>query len=989
MPLEARLFVGLAIAVAVVHLTTPLAIRVAERLQFYDRPVGYKGHVAPTPYLGGAAVVAGFLVALLLLAGHWDRTLPVVGGVLILWAVGTVDDRRTLPPLTRVAIEVVLAAGLWALGLGWDLGLGAALDLLLTAVWIVAVVNAFNLFDNMDGAASTMAAVVAAGLAVVGVVEGDTWLAVTGAALCGAALGFLPHNLFASPARIFLGDGGSMPLGFAVAATAMIGMSASTAAWQSLAMGLLLVGIPALDTALVTVSRRRRGVSILTGGRDHLTHRARRRLRNARAVAVTLGGAQAVISALAIVALRNGSAGIVVAVVAYLVGLGATIALLDARFETAQTDATPGDAAEGSRAGAEGRRVHAGSELPAIALLVALAVGIGISPFFFGYYDATIWVPAGLGLLGIATAGAIARPPRVALSGRLVIGGLAAIGVWALISSLWADSIEQAVIEGNRWLAYAALALVLAVLIRSRRAALAALATLGLTAVAVGLVVLVRMAGASASELFLAGRLHEPLGYINGMGGYFVLGAWLCVAAAERREPLVAGAGAGGAALLAGLALLSQSRGVALAGALSVLVVVLAVPGRTRRGWALLVIGAAVGAAAPPLLDLYAEANGGAPEADLANRAAQRLAVLSARAAAVWGAAVWLERQYPARAQVKRIAAGALAAGVLVAAAVGVASAGWIADTARALYDAFVSLSAAPPQPGDSRLVSGAGNRYDYFRVAWNAFEDEPLRGVGAGNYDRRWFAERRVAEDVRQPHSVGLQMLGELGVAGLGLLLVVLGGIAWAGVAACRLARTTSDARTIAVAGLGLAVAWLVHTSVDWLHLLPGLTATMLTGVLCMVAVAPPRAERGRARVLPFAVALLIAVAAVSLARQVMTERFVDAARGALAADPAKALRDADRALRLDPEVMAAYYVKAAALARFGEGDAARATLRAAVAKEPGEYVTWALLGDLEVRRGDIPAARRAYRRAQAINPREPSLPGLIADPRSALSSP
>ncbi len=221
----------------------------------------------------------------------------------------------------------------------------------------MAVVNAFNLFDNMDGAASSMAAVVAAGLALVGVVQGDTWLAVRGAALCGAALGFLPHNLFASPARIFLGDGGSMPLGFAVAATTMIGVSASTAAWQSLAMGLLLVGIPALDTALVTVSRRRRGISILTGGRDHLTHRARSRLRTARAVAVTLGGAQAVISALAVVALRNGPASVVVAVVAYLVGLGAAIVLLDARFS--ETAAPRADAAPATRPARSRRRAPA------------------------------------------------------------------------------------------------------------------------------------------------------------------------------------------------------------------------------------------------------------------------------------------------------------------------------------------------------------------------------------------------------------------------------------------------------------------------------------------------------------------------------------------------------------------------------------------------------------------------------------------------------
>ena len=417
MPLEARLLVGLAIAVAVVHLTTPLAIRVAERLQFYDRPVGYKGHAAPTPYLGGAAVVAGFLVALLLLAGHWDRTLPVVAGVLVLWAVGTVDDRRTLPPLTRVLVEVALAAGLWALGLGWDLGAGAAVDLALTAVWIVAIVNAFNLFDNMDGAASSMAAVVAAGLAVVGVVEGDTWLAVTGAALCGATLGFLPHNLFASPARIFLGDGGSMPLGFAVAATAMIGMSASTAAWQSLAMGLLLVGIPALDTALVTVSRRRRGVSILTGGRDHLTHRARLRLRNARAVAVTLGGAQAVISALAVVALRGGSAGIVVAVVAYLVGLGATIALLDARFEVAPAQAADPDPATGPGA-AVARHAGGRSELGRSRCSWCSRSGSASARSSSASTTRRSGCRRASCVLGVATAGAIARPPRVGRARR-------------------------------------------------------------------------------------------------------------------------------------------------------------------------------------------------------------------------------------------------------------------------------------------------------------------------------------------------------------------------------------------------------------------------------------------------------------------------------------------------------------------------------------------------------------------------------------------
>ena len=83
MPAEARLLAGLAVSLVIVYVATPFAIRVADRYEFYDRPVGFKRHAAPTPYLGGSAVVAGFLIAVLLVAEDWRRTLPVVGGVLL------------------------------------------------------------------------------------------------------------------------------------------------------------------------------------------------------------------------------------------------------------------------------------------------------------------------------------------------------------------------------------------------------------------------------------------------------------------------------------------------------------------------------------------------------------------------------------------------------------------------------------------------------------------------------------------------------------------------------------------------------------------------------------------------------------------------------------------------------------------------------------------------------------------------------------------
>src|SRR6267378_6829748 len=98
MTLGVRLSLGFAIACALAYLATPYAIALANRLQFYDKPVGYKGHLKPTPYLGGAAVMAGFAIAASAVAGDWQKTAPLLGGAALLWVIGTIDDRRTVAP---------------------------------------------------------------------------------------------------------------------------------------------------------------------------------------------------------------------------------------------------------------------------------------------------------------------------------------------------------------------------------------------------------------------------------------------------------------------------------------------------------------------------------------------------------------------------------------------------------------------------------------------------------------------------------------------------------------------------------------------------------------------------------------------------------------------------------------------------------------------------------------------------------------------------
>jgi UDP-GlcNAc:undecaprenyl-phosphate GlcNAc-1-phosphate transferase len=1002
LPFEARLLTGLGLAVATVYWITPVAIRVAHRLAFYDRPTGYKGHAAPTPYLGGAAVVVGFLAATLVLTGDWRRTVPLTIGVVVLWLVGTLDDRRTVTPLGRIAVELSLAGLLWRLDLGWNLGLGPAVDLVVTAFWVVAVVNAFNLFDNMDGAATTMASVVAGGVMLLGIAQGDPWLSVVAAALCGACLGFLPHNL-ASPARIFLGDGGSMPIGFAVAALAMIGVSSTNAEWQSLAMGLLFVGVPALDTALVVVSRTRRGVSILTGGRDHLTHRARQRLRTARAVALALGGVQAVISALALIAIRGGSTAILAAVLLYLVGIGVAIAVLDTRLAPmGPAAATPGPS---PAADVIPRSRHLARLPRSLPLVLPLALGLGISPFFSGFYDSQIWVPAGLGLVVLITAGLVARPLRVSRTAVMAVVGLGGLAVWALASSLWTESIEQAVIDGNRWIVMTAVLASVLLVVRSDRSAMWMVGALTTTAVLVGSDTVLRMLGSDSSNLFVAGRLDWPLGYVNGQASFYLLALWPCVALAEqRRWPALSGLGLGAASLLTSLLVLSQSRGIAIAALASTILVLALIPGRLRRAWALVVLAAGIALALPELLDVYEQGRGSGALDAAASQAATAALLAALGAGVVWGGVTWAAQHAEATAaRLRPVAAGAMIAGVVAALGLAIASSDRMTRTIDEQYTAFVRLGIEPQGSGitsaasTTRLASGAGTRYDYWRIAWGVFGDHPILGTGAGNYDRPYFERRATTEDVRQPHSVELQALSELGLVGALLLLAFVIALGAGAYHLARAGRDSSAARFLAVSAGGAVVAWLVHTSVDWIHLLPGVTGAALAfAAVLLVRREPESAERaglaaaGRRRRPRIAsavvVAVALAVAGVSLSRQGLAEHFRLSAQKTLAAEPANALRLADRALRLDPESVSSYYVKSAALARFNEPAAAQAALLSAAQREPHDFVTWALLGDLAVRTGDLEDAERFYGRAIELNPRDPALRAAARDAPAAI---
>jgi UDP-GlcNAc:undecaprenyl-phosphate/decaprenyl-phosphate GlcNAc-1-phosphate transferase len=332
LPDEVRLTAAVILSIVVTGALTPVAIRLAEATGFLDRPRGYKKHQAPTAYLGGAVVVLGFLVAAA--ATSADRSLlwPLAVGAVGLAILGAVDDRVTVRPRWRLVAEVAAAVLLWAAGAGWGFLSSGFESLLLTLIWVIAFTNAFNLMDNMDGAASSVGAVCAAGIAALAVSLSDVAVAALALALCGACLGFLPFNLRTDrPARIFLGDGGSMPIGFLLAALTMNVPIDDGLGWPVLLVAGMLLGVLVLDTTLVVVSRTRRGVSLATGGRDHLTHRLLTKAGSARIVALTLVGAQAIVATVAVTALHAGRTTIVVAAVGCILFGAAVIALLESR----------------------------------------------------------------------------------------------------------------------------------------------------------------------------------------------------------------------------------------------------------------------------------------------------------------------------------------------------------------------------------------------------------------------------------------------------------------------------------------------------------------------------------------------------------------------------------------------------------------------------------------------------------------------------------
>lgn len=266
--------------------STPTMIRAALQLGIVDRPNdGLKTHKAPVPYLGGLAVYTAFLVAVGIVTDFHQEILGVLLSGSIVLMVGLIDDFGVMTPWQKLIGQALAAMVLIKSGTFIKLTfLPSWVALPLTLFWILAVTNAFNIIDIMDGLASGIASIAAFSIAIANAMAGRSSIALLCVILAGACLGFLRHNFH--PARIYLGDAGSLFIGFMLA-TLSLNAGYTRVNLLAVISPVLILGIPLFDLALVMWIRRRKGIPMMKGSPDHFALRLRRCRLSVRETAVT------------------------------------------------------------------------------------------------------------------------------------------------------------------------------------------------------------------------------------------------------------------------------------------------------------------------------------------------------------------------------------------------------------------------------------------------------------------------------------------------------------------------------------------------------------------------------------------------------------------------------------------------------------------------------------------------------------------------------
>jgi O-Antigen ligase len=633
------------------------------------------------------------------------------------------------------------------------------------------------------------------------------------------------------------------------------------------------------------------------------------------------------------------------------------------------------------------------AESPALVpALIATALLVVLCATEAGFYP-TSWMPAGLFLIALTAVTAIALgPPRgVPRASLAALALLAVYAVWTFLSIAWADQQAIAWEGANRTAVYVLIFALFTLWPVGERGARIVVGLFALGVAAVGLVELLR-ANASSEPLgyFIGVRLAEPAGYINANVALWTLGMLACSFTAASREtalwlrPLsLAGAG-----LLAPLAVLGQSRGWALALPAALVLFVLITPGRVRLLFAIAAVGLTTLAQRGRLLAVHDEFEPGRLDALLSDATTGILAgacVLGLSGLA-WALA---DRRVELPGAVLRRMGQAVAV-VAVVAVAGAAALALSGDALNGLGDRWEEFKeGGGPASGETRFASGGSNRWDFWTVAWELFEEEPVRGIGMENFQVEYLRRGTSEERPQFPHSLELGVLSQTGLIGA---LLLGGALLMALVAAWRVRSAPRGRRAVAGAAVGIAAYWLLHASVDWFWEFAALTGTAMAMLGLAGALAPrpepaaEQAERPSRLRLPAAVATALAAAAlaVSIALPWGSELLVREASGNWTKDPQAAFDQLDTAASLNPLSNVPQLTAASIALEIDDVPRARSEFAEALEKDPETAYALLELGAMAAERGERGKALNLLRRASALTPRDEILRRTLRDVRA-----
>ena len=618
-----------------------------------------------------------------------------------------------------------------------------------------------------------------------------------------------------------------------------------------------------------------------------------------------------------------------------------------------------------------------------LGVIVLLASYMGAT---YGGYSVSEWAPVTFVLLVLALIASLAG----ALSGMAsrwsttALGLFAAYAVWTLASVLWSPNRGEAWLGAGQGLLYL-LVFWLAVQCVSLGASRAWVMVASAIGSAIVAVLTLPALLSRADELFHDNHLMGTVGYRSGEAAFLLVPLWVAVylAGSVRINPILRGLILAGATLCIELAVLTQSRG-AMVGMIVSLPIFFLISGQRLRGFfALTPIVLAVLVTFPVLNGVYLASLNQEPISAVIEQVLP-IVWLTTAAAGLYGL-LWglLDRRWELTSSATRLLGGlALACGLTVLAF------GWTAASEQAgdpltwaeqRWEAFKSDDATGQEQSRFLAASGSG-RYTMWQVAWEDFKSHPLLGVGTHNYEATYYQLReKDVGNLRQPHSLPLEVLSERGIVGgilfFGFLATCLGAGLWE-----RFRNLGSEGKGQVGALVAAVAYWFVYSSGEWFWQLPAVTLpamvylAMLVGPWQRHEALPP--VRWHSRLIAAGIVVLLAAYVAPL---YVADRYLEQSHSTT--ERSEAVAAVKRAQQFNPLNPVLYQREGELAVQAGNWERAESTLQRALRLNPEHYAQYVYLAQLQEARGDPTTALSLYRKALDLNPLDPNLNQKVAE--------